>query len=291
MSRKSSVPKGRRVRSAPTLLILKHRIADGPLDLQTATEDQLIRAYYADGNKAAREYLVLAIREYANSIADVFFFHRMPEYSLTSREDLRSCAIVGALDAMQRFNLKYNVPFRAWLRNRITGEILDGLRRLQDYPRVIAKNRREVKPLIAKLKHKLHRNPTEDEVCLEFGEDLRSIITDPLFQSGVYNQCRTSRDDGDSDDANVLSQVVDKRCHRPVSVVVDIEKIIHGVFLRADREDLWLVIYGYYFYGLNNSKIANAERCSVSTIVNRHHEALRLLRDSMSREGWEELLK
>lgn len=279
------------MRSAPAPLILKHRIADGPLDLQTASEDQLVQAYYADGNEAAREYLILAIREYVNSIADIFFYRRMPEHSLTGMDDLRGCAIVGALDAMKRFDLKYKVPFRAWLRSRIIGEILDGLRRLQDYPRVIAKNRREVKPLIAKLKHKLQRNPTDDEICQEYGEDLRSIITDPLFQSGVYNQCEVFNDNGTTGDANILSQAVDKRHSRPASAAVDIEKIIHGIFLKAGREDLWLVIYGYYFYGLNNSKIANAERCSVSTIVNRHHEALRLLRNNMSRKDWEELLK
>jgi len=278
------------VRSAPTPFILKHRIADSPLDLKTASEDQLVKAYYTDGNKAAREYLIFSIREYVYSIADIFFYCRMPDYSLTSREDLRSCAMVGALDAMRRFDSKYKVPFRKWLRSRMIGEMLDGLRRLQEYPRVIAKHRREVKPLIAALKHKLHRNPTDDEICTEYGEELRSIVTDPLFQSGVYNQCKTSGENGDGD-VSVLSQVVDKHCDLPASAVRDIEKIIYGFFLKANREDLWLVIYGYYFYGLNNSKIANAEHCSVSTIVNRHHEALRLLRDSMPKDDWDELLK
>lgn len=290
MSRKSKCTVKRYVRSASIPLKLVHRLADEPLNLETATEDELVKAYYIDGIKEAREPLILKVVPYAHQIADIFFFTRMPEYSLTGRSDLRGSAVVGALDAMRKFNPKYQVPFRIWLRLRISGEMIDNLRRLQDYPRVIAKNRREVKPLISKLKHKLNRNPTNDELCAAYGEDLRPIITDPLFASGVFNQCALSGSE-DDEQTGILSQVEDKRTYTISSAAVDIEKIIHGVLARVGREDLWIVIYGYYFYGLNNSKIANAERCSVSTVVNRHHQALKILRDGLSREEWEELLK
>jgi len=288
MSRKSNAPAGQRVRSASLTFKLKYRVADKPADLSEQSEDELVTAYYRDGNTKAREYLVASVRPFAYQIADTFFYRRMPSYSLSDREDLRSCAVIGALDAMQRYEYG-RVPFRAWLRSRITGEILDGLRRLQEYPRVIAKNRREVKPLVVALANKLHRSPTEDEICAEYGEELRNIVQDPLFWSGVFNQC-DSMGSGDEDDMSVLDAVEDTRDYA-VNSAVDIERIIRSVLEKAGRLDLWIVIYGYYFYGLNNSKIARAEDCSISTIVNRHKEALHILRDGLSRDEWEELLQ
>ena len=289
MSRKSIAPTGRRVRSASLTYRLKHRVADGPVDLPRASEDELVTAYYRDGNEEAREYLAVSVRPFAYQIADTFFFRRMPSYSLSDRDDLRSCAVVGALDAMRRYELHRKVPFRAWLRSRITGEILDGLRRLQEYPRVIAKNRREVKPLVVALANKLHRQPTEDEICAEYGESMRSIVRDPLFWSGVFNQCDASISE-DGEDVSILDAIEDTRDYA-INHAADTERIIRGVLQKADRDDLWIVIYGYYFYGLNNAKIARAEDCSISTIVNRHKEALRILRDGLSREEWDELLR
>jgi len=50
-------------------------------------------------------------------------------------EDLVQAAIIGLLEAEERFDPSRGVPFRAFAKKRVTGAMQDELRRLDQHPR------------------------------------------------------------------------------------------------------------------------------------------------------------
>ena len=60
---------------------------------------------------------------------------RIPTGALMGRDDVESAAIVGLIDAVDRYDPERGVPFEGYAGLRIRGAILDELRRLDDHTR------------------------------------------------------------------------------------------------------------------------------------------------------------
>ena len=60
---------------------------------------------------------------------------RVPTGPLIGRDDLESAALVGLIDAVDRFDPERGVPFEGYAGLRIRGAILDELRRVDDHTR------------------------------------------------------------------------------------------------------------------------------------------------------------
>lgn len=70
------------------------------------------------------------IEGYADLAARIARGMYLPTGALTGREDLESAALVGLIDAVDRFQPDRGVPFEAYAALRIRGAILDELRRV-----------------------------------------------------------------------------------------------------------------------------------------------------------------
>jgi RNA polymerase sigma factor for flagellar operon FliA len=79
--------------------------------------------------------------------------------------DLISIGVLGLMDAAGRYQPATGVPFDAFARRRVQGAMLDALRDLDWAPRSLRKMRREMDQALARLRHDLHREPTEDEIA------------------------------------------------------------------------------------------------------------------------------
>lgn len=93
------------------------------------------------GEDGARGALIEAYAELAVGIARGM---RVPIGALADRDDLESAALVGLIQAIDRFEPDRGVPFEAFAALRIRGAILDELRIVDDRSRGDRRREREV---------------------------------------------------------------------------------------------------------------------------------------------------
>ena len=79
--------------------------------------------------------------------------------------DLISIGVLGLMEAAGRYRASLGVPFDAFARRRVQGAMLDALRDLDWAPRSLRKMRREFDVALARLRHELRREPTEEEIA------------------------------------------------------------------------------------------------------------------------------
>jgi RNA polymerase sigma factor for flagellar operon FliA len=84
------------------------------------------------GNSASRCTLIERYAPLATSVARRM---RVPTGALMGRDDVESAAVVGLIDAVDRYDPDRGVPFEGYAGLRIRGAILDELRRLDDHTR------------------------------------------------------------------------------------------------------------------------------------------------------------
>jgi RNA polymerase sigma factor for flagellar operon FliA len=88
---------------------------------------------------------------------------RLP--SQVEMNDLISVGVLGLIDAAARYRPSLGVPFEAFARRRVNGAMLDALRELDWAPRSLRRLRREMDAAVASLRHRLGREPREEEIA------------------------------------------------------------------------------------------------------------------------------
>ena len=88
---------------------------------------------------------------------------RLP--SQVEMNDLISVGVLGLIDAASRYRPSLGVPFDAFARRRVQGAMLDALRELDWAPRSLRRLRRDLDAAIATLRHRLGREPKEEEIA------------------------------------------------------------------------------------------------------------------------------
>ena len=83
--------------------------------------------------------------------------------------DLISYGLIGLINAIERFDLEREIKFETYAITRIKGAIIDELRALDWVPRSVRARAREIERVHAKLEHRMHRTPTDDEMARELG--------------------------------------------------------------------------------------------------------------------------
>ena len=97
--------------------------------------------------------------------------HRIPSH--IEFNELVSVGMMGLVEAARRFQPAMGVPFDAFARRRVHGAMVDSLRGMDWAPRSVRRMRREVDAAIARVRHELRREPTEQDmaVALNVSED------------------------------------------------------------------------------------------------------------------------
>lgn len=75
------------------------------------------------------------IERYAPMATAVAHRMRVPTSAMTGRDDLESAALIGLIDAVDRFDPDRGIPFEGYAGLRIRGAVLDELRRVDDRSR------------------------------------------------------------------------------------------------------------------------------------------------------------
>jgi RNA polymerase sigma factor for flagellar operon FliA len=110
---------------------------------------------------ASREERIVAHHGLARQMA-LRMAGRLP--SCVELDDLIGAGMLGLVDAVDRFDERREIPFEAYARTRIQGAILDALRAEDHLSRRDRRKGREADRAEDKLRSRLKREPTLDEV-------------------------------------------------------------------------------------------------------------------------------
>jgi RNA polymerase sigma factor FliA len=130
------------------------------------------KAYAVWQSESERERLLLEqlpqVRYIARRIHE-----RLPRH--VPLEDLVHAGVLGLIDALHKFDHSKHVQFGSYAKFRIRGAILDSLREMDWSPRDLRRKARRLEEAHNKLRLELGRNPSEPELAVELGIDLRGL--------------------------------------------------------------------------------------------------------------------
>lgn len=154
--------------------------------------------------------------------------------------DLVSMGAIGLMDALDKFDPSRGVPFERYAYIRVSGSIIDEVRRNATVPRSRIQKLNEYYKVKEVLEQELKRTPTETEICSELGIDAKQLKD---LHETVHMLADTSLDQtlfGDDDGgASRLDFIVDPRSPDPEKVLLDQELkdlLIEAVSQLDERE-------------------------------------------------------
>jgi RNA polymerase sigma factor for flagellar operon FliA len=138
--------------------------------------EELWRRYARDPRPETREAL---ITHYIGLARHVVGRMNVPDSGSMAREDLIGHAILGLIEAIERFDPERGIRFESFAITRIRGAVQDVLRRLDWAPRSVRRMEGSVRDAYARLESILARPATYEEVAAEVGvseEELQELL-------------------------------------------------------------------------------------------------------------------
>jgi RNA polymerase sigma factor FliA len=152
--------------------------------------DKLWVEYRENGCSKAREALV---EHFVGLVRYVVGRMGVPDNGCVTRDDLVGHAIVGLIDAVERFDPSRGVRFETYAVVRIRGAVVDTLRRLDWAPRSLRRTESSIRDTFARLEAQLNRPASDDEVAeamgisqAEYQDALSSISQTAVFSLEEY---------------------------------------------------------------------------------------------------------
>lgn len=154
--------------------------------MQTCSEQLRWQEYVRTRSPQLREAIV---REYAILARRAVDRLQISPWGCVSNDDLLSYAILGLLDAIDRYDPDNGTPFEGYAMPRIRGSVLDALRKLDWVPRSVRSEESRLRKAFGALEVSLGRPPSNSEAAAYLGmntDDLDKLITD-VAQSSVMS--------------------------------------------------------------------------------------------------------
>ena len=165
--------------------------------------------------------------------------------------DLISYGLLGLINAIERFDLEREIKFETYAITRIKGAIIDELRALDWVPRSVRARAREIEKVHAKLEHRLHRTPTDEEMAREL-----NISTDEFQETlvKISNSTVVALDelwavsDSSGDAVSLLDTLQDPDAPDPQQMLAQSEvrdRLADAIAALPEREKLVIALYYY----------------------------------------------
>lgn len=241
---------------------------------------KLWRDLKCNGSEQARELLVTEYAYLAKYAVDRL--NLSPSGAL-GYEDLIGHAIVGLIDAIEKFDLDRNVKFETYALTRIRGEVIDVIRQLDWTPRSVRKHETQLREAYSRLEMDLERPPTDSEVAQYLGVDVFELekmlmdvgqsallSLDEVISTGGDVRATVDRDN-DDDPASHAERADQKRL---------LAKAIDEL---PERERT--VIALYYYDNLTQKEIAAVLEVTESRVCQIHTKAILRLSGKLSRSS------
>jgi RNA polymerase sigma factor for flagellar operon FliA len=202
--------------------------------------------------------------------------------------DLISYGLVGLISAIQRFEPERDIKFETYAITRIKGAIIDELRSLDWVPRSVRARAREIEKANAKLEHRHHRAPTDEEMAGELQMTVEEF-QEALLQ--ISNSTVAALDelwtvsDSSGDQVSLLDTIQDPDAPDPAQIMdaTDMkDRVADAIARLPEREKL--VVALYYYENLTLREIGEVLGVTESRVSQLHTKAVLRLRGRLTGE-------
>jgi RNA polymerase sigma factor for flagellar operon FliA len=235
------------------------------------------------GDSASRCALIERYAPLATSVARRM---RVPTGALMGRDDVESAALIGLINAVDRYDPDRGVPFEGYAGLRIRGAILDELRSLDWASRSIRRKARNVEEVARDLGQRLGRAATEEEVAeaLNLSPTELSRLMDEVHGTALLSLSKSVTGDEDQDFIQ-LEDIVDDPAHKDALEVMETEESREVLLETIDHlpEQQRLVVALYYYEEMTLKEIGEALHISESRVSQIHTRAVKTLKSRLGR--------
>lgn len=201
-----------------------------------------------------------------------------------TREDISSAAMVGLVDAANRFKPSMGVLFKTFAEKRMRGAVLDEVRRMDWFSRSLRQKQSRISKTMEELEKRLGRPPEEHEMAADLGMDLESYrqVLGEVSYLGCVSLHETIEDSPDG--PTMLDNIEDQNSPSAVEMLENSEltqELARQIDRLTDKERL--VVSLYYYEELSQKEIAEVLELSEGRVSQLHSQALIKLKTSIKR--------
>jgi len=208
---------------------------------------------------------------------------QVPSY--VSRDEIRSAAMLGLVDAANRFDPDKGVMFKTFAELRVRGAVLDEVRRMDWFSRTLREKHARLFRIMDRLEKSFGRTPEEEEMAreLEMTIDEYHNLLNEVSQLGCIS-LNESIDDC-SNGRCIIDNLKDETAVNPLGHLLSNElrqEMADHISRLSEKERL--VISLYYHEELSQKEIADVMSLSEGRISQIHSQALLKLKARISRQ-------
>ncbi len=203
--------------------------------------------------------------------------------SFVSRDDIRSAALMGLMDAANRFDPRRGVLFKTFAERRIRGAVFDEVRRMDWFSRSLREKQSRYNKMTEELGKRLGRAPDDEEMAmaLEMTLDEYRDLQFQVSQLG-YVSLNENLDDDDDQGKSFIDNLQDTRVES-VQDKMEANELTRELagYLDQLSEKERLVIALLYYEELSQKEISEVLELSEGRISQLHSQALIKLKGKM----------
>jgi RNA polymerase sigma factor FliA len=204
--------------------------------------------------------------------------------SFVNRDDIRSAALMGLMDASNRFDPRRGVLFKTFAERRIRGAVFDEVRRMDWFSRTLREKQSRLSKVTEDLGKRLGRAPEDPEVAEELDmslDDFRELQLQ-VSQLGTIS-LHESVDDDDSG-KTFIDNLEDTK-QASVQERMEANELTGELagYLEQLSEKERLVVALIYYEELSQKEISDVLELSEGRISQLHAQALGKLKIKMKR--------
>lgn len=209
---------------------------------------------------------------------------QVPSY--VSRDEIRSAAMLGLVDAAERFDPGRGILFKTFAERRIRGAILDEVRRMDWFSRSLREKHVRISRTRENLEKQLGRAPEDEELAEELGVSLDAYhdLLCEVSRLG-YISLNDSLDDS-ADNRCMIDNLKDESAISPLAHLEETElrkEMAEQIRSLAEKERL--VIALYYHEELTQKEIAGILDLSEGRVSQLHSQALVKMKSRLTRRA------
>jgi RNA polymerase sigma factor for flagellar operon FliA len=199
--------------------------------------------------------------------------------SFMTKEDMVSAAMVGLVDAANKFDPTKGVKFKTFAEYRVRGAILDEMRKLDWFSRSLRDKQNQLTQTMLRLERQLGHSPEEDEMAqaMNMSIDEYHDMLGQVSHLGCVSLHETL--DHSEEGQSFLDSLEDIGGPLPADIIekAEMTKILAEILEELSEKER-LVIALYYYEELTQKEIAEVLSVSEGRVSQLHSQTLLKLR-------------
>jgi RNA polymerase sigma factor for flagellar operon FliA len=196
-----------------------------------------------------------------------------------TREDMISAAMVGLIDAANKFDPTKGVKFKTFAEYRVRGAVFDEMRKLDWFSRSMRDKQNQLAQTMLRLERKLGRSPEEDEMAKELAMTMDEYhdLLSQVSHLGCVSLHETL--DHTEEGRSFLDNLEDIGGPAPIDIIEkeEMTRVLADILEELSEKER-LVIALYYYEELTQKEIAEVLSVSEGRVSQLHSQALLKLR-------------